>query len=80
MDSIAAVSARFHFPTTCAKLTWIFQSARIVLHIQREMALHLDYCASFGLSKQEMEAHPETVGKSTCDLELSLYLVALFVQ
>jgi len=28
------------------------------------MALHLDYCASFGLSKQEMEAHPETIGKT----------------
>ncbi|KAJ5176049.1 Phosphomethylpyrimidine kinase type-1 [Penicillium canariense] len=39
----------------------IAASARIVLHIQREMALHLDYCASFGLSKQEMEAHPETI-------------------
>lgn len=28
------------------------------------MALHIDYCASFGLSKQEMEASPETIGKS----------------
>lgn len=41
----------------------MFQSAQIVLHIQREMSLHLDYCASFGLSKQEMEASPETIGK-----------------
>jgi thiaminase len=27
------------------------------------MALHIDYCASFGLSKQEMEETPETIGK-----------------
>ncbi|KAJ5666910.1 hypothetical protein N7462_011319 [Penicillium macrosclerotiorum] len=39
----------------------IAASSQIVLHIQREMALHLDYCASFGLSKQQMEAHPETI-------------------
>ncbi|KAJ6103623.1 Phosphomethylpyrimidine kinase type-1 [Penicillium sp. IBT 16267x] len=39
----------------------IAASAQIVLHIQREMALHLDYCASFGLSKEEMERHPETI-------------------
>lgn len=39
----------------------IAASARIVLHIQREMALHLDYCASFGLSKEEIEAHSETI-------------------
>ncbi|KAJ5333907.1 hypothetical protein MYU51_018297 [Penicillium brevicompactum] len=39
----------------------IAASAQIVLHIQREMALHIDYCASFGLSKQEMEDTPETI-------------------
>ncbi|KAJ5172653.1 heme oxygenase-like multi-helical [Penicillium capsulatum] len=39
----------------------IAASAEIVLHIQHEMALHLEYCASFGLSKQGMEAHPETI-------------------
>ncbi|KAJ5599646.1 hypothetical protein N7450_000713 [Penicillium hetheringtonii] len=39
----------------------IAASARIVLHIQREMALHLDYCASFGLSKEEIETHTETI-------------------
>lgn len=26
------------------------------------MALHVDYCASFGLSKEEMQAHKETIG------------------
>ncbi|PWY73644.1 DNA polymerase alpha, catalytic subunit [Aspergillus heteromorphus CBS 117.55] len=39
----------------------IAASAKIVLHIQRETALHLDYCASFGLSKEEMEKTPETI-------------------
>ncbi|KAJ6179605.1 hypothetical protein N7519_010066 [Penicillium mononematosum] len=39
----------------------IAASAQIVLHIKREMALHIDYCASFGLSKQEMEETPETI-------------------
>ncbi|RAH40530.1 DNA-directed DNA polymerase alpha catalytic subunit POL1 [Aspergillus brunneoviolaceus CBS 621.78] len=39
----------------------IAASAQIVLHIQRETALHLDYCASFGLTKEEMEKTPETI-------------------
>ncbi|KAE8151287.1 DNA polymerase alpha, catalytic subunit [Aspergillus avenaceus] len=39
----------------------IAASSQIVLHIQRETALHLDYCASFGLSKEEMEKTPETI-------------------
>ncbi|KAJ0417326.1 hypothetical protein BJY00DRAFT_303480 [Aspergillus carlsbadensis] len=38
---------------------YLYLSARIVLHIQRETALHVDYCASFGLSKEEMEKLPE---------------------
>ncbi|KAK2813611.1 hypothetical protein FQN50_000006 [Emmonsiellopsis sp. PD_5] len=33
----------------------IAMSAQIVLHIKREMELHLDYCASFGLSKEDIE-------------------------
>ncbi|OKL57262.1 hypothetical protein UA08_07604 [Talaromyces atroroseus] len=37
----------------------IAASARIVLHIKTEMALHIDYCASFGLTREEMEATPE---------------------
>ncbi|KAI1958846.1 trifunctional hydroxymethylpyrimidine kinase/phosphomethylpyrimidine kinase/thiaminase [Ophidiomyces ophidiicola] len=36
------------------------KSAKIVLHIEREMALHLDYCASFGLSKEDIEFHKES--------------------
>ncbi|KAL3488728.1 hypothetical protein BJX62DRAFT_227157 [Aspergillus germanicus] len=38
---------------------YLYLSAKIVLHIQRETALHVDYCASFGLSKEEMEKLPE---------------------
>jgi len=37
------------------------------------MALHLDYCASFGLSKQEMESFPETIG--THSLLIPLFFV-----
>ncbi|KAH8691267.1 putative thiamine biosynthesis protein (Thi-4) [Talaromyces proteolyticus] len=37
----------------------IAASAKIVLHIKTETALHVNYCASFGLTLQEMEATPE---------------------
>ncbi|EEQ92004.1 phosphomethylpyrimidine kinase [Blastomyces dermatitidis ER-3] len=39
----------------------IKMSAEIVLHIQREMNLHLDYCASFGLTKQDIESYKESL-------------------
>jgi thiaminase II len=32
----------------------IVRSAEIVLHINREMSLHLSYCAEFGLSKEDI--------------------------
>jgi len=32
----------------------IVRSAEIVLHINREMSLHLGYCAKFGLSKEDI--------------------------
>ncbi|KAK2759426.1 hypothetical protein FQN54_002904 [Arachnomyces sp. PD_36] len=38
----------------------ISASSQIVLHIERETALHLDYCASFGLSRGEIEKHEES--------------------
>ncbi len=38
------------------------QSAKIVLHIEREMALHLGYCKEFGLSKEEVECQEESQG------------------
>ena len=33
----------------------IAASANIILHIQREMDLHLSYCADFGISRQRLE-------------------------
>ncbi|EZF19765.1 phosphomethylpyrimidine kinase [Trichophyton rubrum D6] len=39
----------------------IAMSAQIVLHIQHEMKLHLDYCASFGLSKEDIESSKESL-------------------
>ncbi|KIV85956.1 phosphomethylpyrimidine kinase [Exophiala sideris] len=33
----------------------ITASANIILHIEREMALHLGYCAEFGISKADIE-------------------------
>ena len=38
----------------------IAASAQIVLGVQKEMALHLEYCQDFGISKQEMEATQES--------------------
>ncbi|KAI1847795.1 hypothetical protein JX265_009223 [Neoarthrinium moseri] len=37
----------------------IAAGAKIVTHIHTEMSLHLDYCASFGISKAEIEATEE---------------------
>lgn len=65
MESVAAVRGiRMSFSTrVSANNTDGSQSARIVLHIEREMSLHVDYCASFGLSKADMENTPETNGE-----------------
>lgn len=38
----------------------IVRSAEIILHINREMALHLSYCADFGLSKEDIVKVPES--------------------
>jgi thiaminase len=62
MESIAAVSfLNGNNSTVVPKMA--SQSAKIVLHIQRETALHVNYCASFGLSKEEMEKLPEKMGE-----------------
>ncbi|OMP82669.1 putative hydroxymethylpyrimidine/phosphomethylpyrimidine kinase 2 [Diplodia seriata] len=37
----------------------INKSARIVQHIQEEMGLHIKYCESFGLTKEQIESHKE---------------------
>jgi thiaminase len=34
-----------------------------VTHIQNEMALHIEYCKGFGISKEEMEAADESEGE-----------------
>lgn len=39
------------------------QGAEEILHIQREMSLHLDYCAEFGLSRKDIEEQEEHQGK-----------------
>ncbi|KAK9769371.1 putative Phosphomethylpyrimidine kinase [Seiridium cardinale] len=39
----------------------IAAGAKIVTHIHTEMALHLDYCATFGIPKAEIEATEETI-------------------
>ncbi|KAH1493987.1 hypothetical protein LV164_003071 [Aspergillus fumigatus] len=52
-NSLAAYKAK--------SMASVAASAKIVLHIERETALHLDYCASFGLSKAEMESYPESL-------------------
>lgn len=39
----------------------ITASAQIVLHIQREMELHLDYCQEFGLSKDDLTKQKESL-------------------
>ncbi len=39
----------------------ITASAQIVLHIEREMELHLDYCKQFGLSKEDIECEKESL-------------------
>lgn len=38
------------------------ESAKVTAHVQTEMALHVDYCRGFGISKNEMEAAEESEG------------------
>lgn len=39
----------------------ISASSHFVLHIEEEMALHLDYCREFGLSKENIEGQKESL-------------------
>lgn len=39
----------------------IAASASIIMHIEREQALHVDYCAEFGLTREQMEMAPESL-------------------
>lgn len=38
------------------------QSAKIVAHIYHEMKLHVDYCAGFGVTKEQIERTEESEG------------------
>ena len=56
-----------HFARTYAlagykstNISQITASAEIVLHIKKEMEMHLQYCKEFGMSKQEIEATEES--------------------
>lgn len=40
------------------------KAAKIVAHIHHEMGLHIEYCAGFGVTKEEMEASEESQGLS----------------
>ena len=42
--------------------TKIVQAASIVLHIDRETNLHIEYCRKFGIEKADMENAVEHVG------------------
>jgi uncharacterized membrane protein len=76
MESIAAVSCHtLNEKNSTVVTNMAIQSARIVLHIQRETALHVDYCASFGLSKEEMEKLPEKMGKCSYAFSASVVLL-----
>ncbi|ETI22771.1 phosphomethylpyrimidine kinase [Cladophialophora carrionii CBS 160.54] len=44
----------------------IAASAHIILHIQREMALHLSYCAEFGISQAELDDPARTTESLAC--------------
>lgn len=57
-----------HFARTYAlaaykssKMADVTRASEIVLHIRREMELHLSYCAEFGIGLEQIEATPESV-------------------
>ncbi|KAI9820265.1 MAG: hypothetical protein M1827_005887 [Pycnora praestabilis] len=53
----------------------ITMSAEIVTHINKEMALHIEYCKEYGLSKRDIEHHPESQGRKSQLLIGSTYLL-----
>ena len=59
--SVLTIPPPLRFYSVVINLT-LDQGAEEILHIQREMSLHLDYCAKFGLSKKEVEEHEEHQG------------------
>lgn len=67
IEDIAAVGAYFFYSSrSCRAINYLIlttdlplQGAKIVTHIKTEMGLHIDYCASFGISKEQIEAAEE---------------------
>lgn len=48
------------------------------MHIHREMAMHVDYCNSFGLSQEDMQSEQESLGEYPL-LQLALsYLPSIY--
>ncbi|ORY81574.1 thiamin biosynthesis protein (Thi-4) [Protomyces lactucae-debilis] len=45
----------------CDRLEDIAGSARVILHIEEELKLHVSYCQSFGISKAELENGQESI-------------------
>lgn len=60
LDEIAAVCSSF--VSSLIIMLIILQSARIVAHITHEVALHIEYCRGFGISKEDMLSSEENEG------------------
>ena len=60
--SVTALLLDFHAITTTLTSN---QGAEETLHIQREMSLHLEYCAEFGLSQEDVEEQEEHQGNQS---------------
>jgi thiaminase len=55
------------------------KAAKIVLHIYKEMGLHIDYCKDFGITKEEIEATAESQGmRNHPQLERNLTYSSLY--
>jgi hydroxymethylpyrimidine/phosphomethylpyrimidine kinase / thiaminase len=53
---LASKQVRLQASTNC------IQSAKIVMHLHHEMALHISYCQELGITKEEMESAEEDEG------------------
>lgn len=58
-DGVNISGRHGQFPRMGDSLTYL-QSAQIVLHIEREMSLHLDYCQQFGLFRPDIEKQKQS--------------------
>jgi thiaminase len=45
----------------CDKLDSMVGYANIILHIKKELNLHIEFCQSFGISKDELETGTESI-------------------